>query len=755
MSNCENYISEEDIRALKESEQHIEHVARSRDSSGSKALSVTDTIRGESVTNRTLDGLEKLYTDKIESLGYQQMGDYATGINITARDQIVFYDGSWYMYRGELPHVTTGATLPEDGGIWSDTNPNGSWVDVGDASLRSELENGDGSLIGIGNDLTLKDKLSELISVRDYGVVGDGSDESVKMQLAIDSGIVRIPDNLSVSFSDITIPKGTEFHFGVNSTLISTKKDAIKFEKNLECKLSGIYPKNATILTIMENVQSSDYDIAHVIRFSDSSDAWYIANANNPNELGFQGAALKIKSVIGSEIKLESGVPFDLTEGSLVFLSKSKDTHFFGGKIINSEDGSNYIFDSQGCSDIYFHRTVFDFDGNGGCRHGLSFNVHYRSVLQKNRVGNGNIFFGYGSDNCTVIDSIFIGGKHGDAQVTAFAGARNILSQRNTYLTESDAEPSIGLYFGGKTVSCRSIDDKFTGGKYGFYSAYGAQGFEVIRPVCSSQSQASIFCQDSQRFSVINTTSNITVHQNNTVGCIVLRGCDEYTVINDAKTLNAGGGYIFSAYNKVSDLYRVSIKPTLSVKGFGDININTPMTQFKIRDCDTEGGLIVYYQGGFSNHGRVNSNSATKGMTLHSLRYCNVNDNAIDGDGGDYAIRFTGSSRFCKARRNKLSGATNAFHLPATQQQYFSIALYDDNEIDGTISSFVNNKIYPTVKPVLGVISGEEPPANFFLPVTSQWDDTAALRTVSGYRHKGLHTGTANDWVTVNVSESS
>lgn len=152
MSNCENYVSEEDIRALKESEQHIEHVARSRDSSGSKALSVTDTIRGESVTNRTLDGLEELYQNALSNIGYQQMGDYATGINMTARNQIVFYDGSWYIYRGDLPHVTTGATLPEDGGIWSDANPDGLWVNVGDASLRSDLSKDDGlSMIGSTN----------------------------------------------------------------------------------------------------------------------------------------------------------------------------------------------------------------------------------------------------------------------------------------------------------------------------------------------------------------------------------------------------------------------------------------------------------------------------------------------------------------------------------------------------------------------------------------------------------------------------
>lgn len=193
MSNCENYVSEEDIRALKESEQHIEHVARSRDSSGSKALSVTDTIRGESVTNRTLDGLEKLYTDKIESLGYQQMGDYATGINITARDQIVFYNGSWYMYRGELPHVTSGATLPEDGGIYSETNPDGTWVNMGDVSLRGDLLKYDGAL-NVGYKYpssesvkrTVAKKLDDNVTLLDFGVVGDGiHDDTKALQIAV------------------------------------------------------------------------------------------------------------------------------------------------------------------------------------------------------------------------------------------------------------------------------------------------------------------------------------------------------------------------------------------------------------------------------------------------------------------------------------------------------------------------------------------------------------------------------------------
>lgn len=180
MSDCKNYVSEEDIKALKESELHIEHVARSRNITGEKVLSVTDTIRGEKVTNRTLDGLEELYQNALSNIGYQQMGDYKPGITIDVRNQIVFENGSWYIYRGDLPHVTTGATLTEDGGVWSEENPNGQWVNVGQQSLREELKLGNSHNLGYKSKLceaiqrTVRDKLSESVSVLDFGVIGDG-----------------------------------------------------------------------------------------------------------------------------------------------------------------------------------------------------------------------------------------------------------------------------------------------------------------------------------------------------------------------------------------------------------------------------------------------------------------------------------------------------------------------------------------------------------------------------------------------------
>lgn len=220
MSNCDNYVSEEDIRALKESGQHIEHVARSRDSSGSKALSVTDTIRGESVTNRTLDGLEELYQNALSNIGYQQMGDYTTGITINGRNQIVFYDGSWYIYRGDLPHVTTGATLPEDGGIWSDTNPNGKWVDVGDAGLRRELNSSIGAnLVKTSGGESVQDALNSITGY--HKLRNEGNVEGWRNEYPDDTDCINAALSSGAAYLFTDPERGT---YNIRSGVLYTRK---------------------------------------------------------------------------------------------------------------------------------------------------------------------------------------------------------------------------------------------------------------------------------------------------------------------------------------------------------------------------------------------------------------------------------------------------------------------------------------------------------------------------------------------------
>ncbi|KHS86509.1 hypothetical protein [Pectobacterium carotovorum] len=97
------------------------------------------------LANRT-EWLKEKYDTAFDNLGWMQLGEWVVGLEVSLPNQIVNYGGSWYRYRGSLdiPHVIAGESPEEDGGVWSGDNPDGVWVDVGDASLRANLSSSDG-----------------------------------------------------------------------------------------------------------------------------------------------------------------------------------------------------------------------------------------------------------------------------------------------------------------------------------------------------------------------------------------------------------------------------------------------------------------------------------------------------------------------------------------------------------------------------------------------------------------------------------
>ncbi|HEC2581871.1 TPA: hypothetical protein R2K42_005353 [Raoultella ornithinolytica] len=83
----------------------------------------------------------------VASIGWQELGNWATGLTVDNRQQIVYYNGSWYKYLGELEHVISGDSPENDGGVWSAENPTGKWSNIGDAALRSNLGSSEGDPI--------------------------------------------------------------------------------------------------------------------------------------------------------------------------------------------------------------------------------------------------------------------------------------------------------------------------------------------------------------------------------------------------------------------------------------------------------------------------------------------------------------------------------------------------------------------------------------------------------------------------------
>lgn len=137
MANCNDYISADDLKTGKQAILHIEHVAKSRDANGNHALGVTNTIRGQSVTNKTLDGLENRYNQAISQVGYITMDSFEDGATLTLPNQVLRYEatGEYYRWDGEFPKTIPSGSTPETSGSIG----LGAWVSVGDASLRSDI----------------------------------------------------------------------------------------------------------------------------------------------------------------------------------------------------------------------------------------------------------------------------------------------------------------------------------------------------------------------------------------------------------------------------------------------------------------------------------------------------------------------------------------------------------------------------------------------------------------------------------------
>lgn len=103
----------------------------------------------EMIFSRFIDYITGRGEQAVAAIGWQELGNWAVGLAVDNRQQIVYYNGSWYKYLGELEHVIAGDSPENDGGVWSAANPTGKWSNIGDAALRSNLGSSEGfGLVG-------------------------------------------------------------------------------------------------------------------------------------------------------------------------------------------------------------------------------------------------------------------------------------------------------------------------------------------------------------------------------------------------------------------------------------------------------------------------------------------------------------------------------------------------------------------------------------------------------------------------------
>lgn len=173
----------------------------------------------------TIAGFQYTAEEAIRKYGYITMDSFEDGATLTLPNQTLRYEanGEYYRWDGEFPKIVPAGSTPDSTGEVK----SGAWVSVGDASLRSNLASDDGAgLVGFKSPLansikrTLHDKNNDLVSVKDFGVVGDGvTDDTAAFQAAIDSkkslyipdGIYLISSTLNITATDSLCIAGNNF----------------------------------------------------------------------------------------------------------------------------------------------------------------------------------------------------------------------------------------------------------------------------------------------------------------------------------------------------------------------------------------------------------------------------------------------------------------------------------------------------------------------------------------------------------------
>ncbi|HIE8745513.1 TPA: hypothetical protein ACXP1Q_004970 [Klebsiella quasipneumoniae subsp. similipneumoniae] len=195
----------------------------------------------EMIFSRFIDYITGRGEQAVAAIGWQELGNWAVGLAVDNRQQIVYYNGSWYKYLGELEHVIAGDSPENDGGVWSAANPTGKWSNIGDAALRSNLGSSEsdlgGALVNIGQ-ATVRDVvranilsyMSKTDQLAIKGVVGTEVVVDYALRAAIDDGVTflecpPVPGIYVFGKSLVTLPVGFSLE-GKSRKMTTTNSDS-------------------------------------------------------------------------------------------------------------------------------------------------------------------------------------------------------------------------------------------------------------------------------------------------------------------------------------------------------------------------------------------------------------------------------------------------------------------------------------------------------------------------------------------------
>lgn len=194
----------------------------------------------------TIAGFQYTAEEAIRNYGYITMDSFEDGATLTLPNQTLRYEanGEYYRWDGVLPKtVAAGSTPSTTGGVGL-----GSWVSVGDASLRTMLSSHSGStMVGYryksedsASVRSVADVLDERVSLWDFHC--DSSGNVIQPGVSVDSRqyLQAAIDYLNANGGGtLHIPEGTWYLNSLSTGAVSGHSGIIQLKSNVNIKLDG------------------------------------------------------------------------------------------------------------------------------------------------------------------------------------------------------------------------------------------------------------------------------------------------------------------------------------------------------------------------------------------------------------------------------------------------------------------------------------------------------------------------------------
>lgn len=155
--NTGNPIGSTDARDLSDNAENFDKALGTLDATWTDRLGVTrDSFEG-----------------RLAKGSFYRVGDFTAGYTLTNMRQTLEYNGHEYSWAGTFPKVVAaGATPATSGGIGA-----GAWVDRTDVTLRTQLSR-------VCQFVTKNAGLTDFVSVKDHGAIGDGVEHPLSSQFS-------------------------------------------------------------------------------------------------------------------------------------------------------------------------------------------------------------------------------------------------------------------------------------------------------------------------------------------------------------------------------------------------------------------------------------------------------------------------------------------------------------------------------------------------------------------------------------------